>query len=191
MHVESLPIHGAHKLSLEPYADPRGFFARVYCAREFAAAGLPTSFVQSSLSRSRLRGTVRGLHFQWPPSREAKLVRCVSGAVHDVLLDLRPASPTFLATVALRLDATDGDAVYIPHGVAHGFQTLADDSDVLYAMTDFHAPELAAGVRWDDPAFGIRWPLDGATAISDRDRDCADFDRQAFAAEWRRRESGG
>ena len=112
------------------------------------------------------------------------------------LLDALIPVVTLLLVIAFSiylfgLDATNGDAVYIPHGVAHGFQTLADDSDVLYAMTDFHAPDLAAGVRWNDPAFGIRWPLADAAAISDRDRDCADFDRQAFAAEWQRREAGG
>lgn len=187
MRIEPLPLRGAWTLGLERHEDTRGFFARIFCAREFAEAGLPTQFVQSSLSRNRRRGTVRGMHFQWPPSREAKLVRCVAGALHDVLLDLRPDSPTYLRSVGVVLDAESGTAVHIPHGVAHGFQTLADDTDVLYSMSDFHEPALAAGFRWNDPAFAIDWPLAQAAAISDRDRDAADFERAAFEAEWHRR----
>jgi dTDP-4-dehydrorhamnose 3,5-epimerase len=189
MRIEPLPLAGACTLGLEPHEDARGFFARIFCAREFAAAGLPTAFVQSSLSRNRRRGTVRGLHFQWPPSREAKLVRCVAGALHDVLLDLRPGSPTYLQSIGVLLDAVVGTALFIPHGVAHGFQTLADDTDVLYSMTDFQEPGLAAGFHWKDPAFGIDWPFTEAAAISERDRDAAAFDRVAFEAEWRRREA--
>jgi dTDP-4-dehydrorhamnose 3,5-epimerase len=188
MRFEPLSLPGAHKLVLEPYVDSRGSFARTFCAREFASAGLPGHFVQASLSRTNARGTVRGLHFQWPPSSEAKIVRCVSGAVHDVLLDLRPESSTFLEHLTVTLAADHGDAVYIPHGVAHGFQTLRDATDVLYLMTDFYEADLAGGVRWNDPAFGVAWPIAEASEISERDRDCPDFDRATFVAEWRRRQ---
>src|SRR5690606_28442457 len=119
-----------------------------------------------------------GLHFQWPPSREGKLVRCEAGAVHDVIVDLRPEAASFGAHFALRLEAARGNALYVPPGVAHGFQVLADDTRVGYLMTDVHAPGLAGGVRWDDPAFGIEWPL-AVTEISPRDAAWPDFDPQA------------
>ncbi len=184
MHFRDTPIAGAVEVELEPQSDARGYFARSWCAREFAAAGLPGQIVQASVSHSPVRGTLRGLHFQRPPSREGKLVRCETGAVHDVMLDLRPDSASYLAHFALRLDAARGNAVYIPPGVAHGFQTLEDDTRVLYLMSDVHAPELADGVRWNDPAFGIEWPLPVA-AISARDRDCPDFDPAAHVARFR------
>jgi dTDP-4-dehydrorhamnose 3,5-epimerase len=171
---------------LDRKQDARGFFARTFCVNEFAAAGLATAAVQASVSYNERRGTVRGMHFQWPPSREDKLVRCVRGSVFDVLLDLRPDSPTYLQHRALALDEDNRDAVFIPHGVAHGFQTLADRTEVLYQMTDFFAPEINAGVRWDDPAFAISWPL-SEIVISERDAACADFDRAAFESELRRR----
>ncbi len=167
----------------------RGFFARSVCVREFQAHDVPAQFVQSSVSYNRRRGTVRGLHFQWPPSREGKLVRCLRGGIHDVLLDLRPAEPTYLKHRAVVLDQDNRDAVFIPPGIAHGFQTLADDTEILYQMTDFHAPELAAGVRWDDAAFGIRWPL-AEVVISERDATYPDFERQGFEAELARRTGG-
>jgi dTDP-4-dehydrorhamnose 3,5-epimerase len=182
MKFAPLGIAGAQLVQLEPHADERGSFARSYCEREFAAAGLPTQYVQSSLSVNARRGTLRGMHFQRPPSREGKLVRCVRGALHDVLLDLRPASPSYLQHLSVRLDDRVRDAVFIPHGVAHGFLTLADDTEVLYQMTDYYAPELAGGVRWNDPAFGIEWPDAGAITISERDAAYPSFDRRAFEA---------
>lgn len=182
-----LGIHQACLVKIERHADARGFFARTFCAGEFAREGLPTEIVQASVSFNSRRGTLRGLHFQWPPSREGKLVRCLRGAVFDVLLDLRPGSPTYLRHVAVSLDDENRDAVYVPHGVAHGFQTLVDSTEVLYQMTDVHAPELAAGVRWNDPAFGIEWPLKDAAHMSERDARYADFDSGAFKAELRSR----
>ena len=178
-------IAGAYEVDLDPHEDERGFFARTWCAREAAALGLPDRIVQASVSHNARRGTLRGLHFQWPPSREGKLVRCERGAVHDVLVDLRPDSASFLAHIALRLEAGPGNALYVPPGVAHGFQVLEDDTRVGYLMSDFHAPELAGGVRWDDPAFGVAWPLP-VTVISPRDRDYPDFDADAHAARFRR-----
>jgi dTDP-4-dehydrorhamnose 3,5-epimerase len=186
MFLQDLEIPGAVLVRLDRKQDARGFFARTFCVNEFAAAGLATAAVQASVSYNERRGTVRGMHFQWPPSREDKLVRCVRGSVFDVLLDLRPDSPTYLQHRALALDEDNRDAVFIPHGVAHGFQTLADRTEVLYQMTDFFAPEINAGVRWDDPAFAISWPL-SEIVISERDAACADFDRAAFESELRRR----
>jgi dTDP-4-dehydrorhamnose 3,5-epimerase len=174
-------------IGIEPLRDERGFFARTLCAREFADAGLSTAFVQSSTSFSERRGTVRGMHFQWPPSREAKLVRCVRGALIDVLLDLRPHSSSYLRHVAVELNAQNRGAVFIPHGVAHGFQTLADATEVHYQMTDWYAPELGGGVRWNDAAFGIQWPLETDIVISNKDEAYPDFDRRAFEEELRSR----
>jgi dTDP-4-dehydrorhamnose 3,5-epimerase len=191
MKIEPLPLPGAALVKLEPLQDERGFFARSACVRELRAHGLAGQFVQSSISWNPQRGTVRGLHFQWPPSQEAKLVRCVRGAIHDVLLDLRPGQPTYLSYVGVRLDQDNRDAVYVPPGVAHGFQTLADASEVLYQMTDFHDPGLAAGVRWNDPAFGIDWPLPQARVIAARDAGYPDFSPSGFAAELARRVAPG
>jgi dTDP-4-dehydrorhamnose 3,5-epimerase len=187
MRFEPLAIAGAALVIIERHQDSRGFFARTFCVDEFAAAGLPTRALQSSVSYNEHPGTVRGMHFQWPPSHEGKLVRCVRGRLRDVLLDLRPASPSYLQHVAIMLDEDNRDAVYIPPGIAHGFQTLLPGTEVLYQMTDRFAPELAAGVRWDDPAFAIRWEHMPQLTISERDAGYPDFDRQAFEAELTRR----
>lgn len=175
-------LPGVWQVHAEPRADARGDFTRLHSAPEFAALGLTAPMLQTSLSRTRLRGTVRGLHFQWPPSREAKLVRCTVGRILDVVVDLRPASPTYGRHLALELDAASLGGLYIPPGCAHGFQSLVDDAAVLYQMTDLYAPELAAGVRWDDPAFGIAWPLT-AVAVHERDAAYADFEPAAFRAQ--------
>jgi dTDP-4-dehydrorhamnose 3,5-epimerase len=156
-------------------SDDRGFFARTWCREEFARGGIAVDMVQASISHNRLAGTLRGMHFTWPPSLEAKLVRCERGQVRDVILDLRPASPAFLQHFAVTLDDEQRNALYIPQGVAHGFQTLADESTVLYMMTDFYRPELAGGVRFDDFAFGISWPL-AVSSIVERDHTYPDFD---------------
>lgn len=186
MQFESAQIKDAWVIDTNAHADPRGHFARAFCAREFVAQGLPASFVQSSLSFNRQRGTIRGLHFQWPPSAEGKLVRCVRGRVFDVMVDIRPDSVTFLRHVGLELSAERINAVYIPPGVAHGFQTLEDASEVLYEMTDFYVPSLSDGFPFDDPAFGVRWPVE-VTTVSDRDRDAPQFDKARYEAEYRRR----
>lgn len=180
MILRPAPLAGAFIVEIEPVADERGFFARTWCRREFAAAGIDLDIVQSSLSQSRLAGTLRGLHFQWPPSREAKLIRCQRGRIHDVLVDLRPASRTYRESFALTLDAERHNALFCPSGVAHGFQTLTPDSEVLYLMTDYYRPELYAGVRYDDPAFAVAWPL-AVSAIHERDRSYPDFDPAAHA----------
>ena len=177
-------IAGAHSVEIEPMADERGYFARAWCRREFADAGVDFEVVQCSLSGTRLAGTVRGMHFQWPPSREAKLIRCQRGRVHDVLVDLRPDSATYLATFAAVLDAGRHNALYCPTGVAHGFQALDDDVELYYMMSDVYRPDLYGGVRFDDAAFGIRWPLP-VRAIHERDRGYPDFDRGAHAERFR------
>jgi dTDP-4-dehydrorhamnose 3,5-epimerase len=187
MRFQALSIDGAVCVHVEARADGRGLFARTFCVEEFARAGLPTRFVQSSTSFNVRRGTVRGMHFQWPPSREAKLVRCVRGAIHDIMLDLRPESPTYLRHLAVVLDEDSRKAVFIPPGVGHGFQTLVDSSEVLYQMTDFYAPELASGYRWNDPTFGIEWPIGADVVISERDGTYGDFDSGEHALELARR----
>jgi len=183
MLFEALELSGAALVKMERHLDERGFFARSMCVEEFQAHGLPAAFVQSSVSWNRRRGTVRGIHFQWPPSREGKLVRCLRGAIYDVLLDLRPAEPTYLKHCSVTLNQDNRDAVFVPSGVAHGFQTLADDCEVLYQMTDAHAPALAAGVRWNDPAFGINWPVTGSIVIAPRDDAYPDFDSRDFESQ--------
>ena len=162
-------LKGAWIVEPEPHGDARGFFARTFCAREFEANGLATTFAQCSVSLNRARGTLRGLHLQIAPACEAKLVRCTSGALYDVIVDLRPDSPTFLQHLGVELTARNRRALYIPEMFAHGFQTLEDDTEVFYQISEFYAPELARGLRSDDPKLGIQWPLPIAT-ISDKDR---------------------
>lgn len=181
MRFTAADIPGVLVIDAEPQGDERGWFMRVWCTREFAAAGIPGPMVQTSLSCSRRRGTLRGLHFQLPPSREGKLVRCVQGELHDVLVDLRCESPTWLHSFAMRLSGGGPAAVYVPPGVAHGFQTLTDDTQVLYQMTDEYRPDLSTGVRWNDPALNLRWPLQ-PTVLSARDRNHPDLDVQHFQA---------
>jgi dTDP-4-dehydrorhamnose 3,5-epimerase len=152
----------------EPREDARGFFARTFCAREFAERGLVTQFVQCSVSSSRNRGTLRGLHYQQPPACEVKLVRCTAGALYDVIVDLRPGSPTYLRHVGVELTARNRKALYVPEMFAHGFQTLQEDTEVFYQISQYYEPERAAGVRFDDPKFAIQWPLP-VTTLSEKD----------------------
>jgi len=186
MRFEPLTLDGAWLVTPEMAKDQRGFFARVICVEEFAAHGINGAFVQSSISYNRLAGTHRGMHFQWPPSREAKLVRCLRGSVCDFLIDLRPDSATFLRHLQVTLDDQTRNAVYIPAGFGHGFQSLVDDAEVQYHMTDDFRPDLAGGFRWNDPAFGISLPL-AITAVAPRDVEYPLFDREAYEAEYRRR----
>lgn len=189
MYFDPLAIDGAMRVRIDSKPDLRGFFARTYCDQEFAAHGLPPTSVQCSISFNSKRGTVRGMHFQWPPSQEGKLVRCLRGQLLDVLLDLRPHSPSYLQHQAVTLDDSSRDAVFIPSGVAHGFQTLADSTEVLYQMSDVFVAELQSGFRWNDPGFGITWPL-LQIVISERDANYPDFDRTRYEAEYRRRQAG-
>lgn len=168
------PIAGAFLLEPERHVDERGSFSRLYCAREFGEHGLEPRLVQASLSTNTRRATLRGMHYSVPPHPEVKVVRCVRGAVHDVLLDLRADSPSYLDSFAARLTANNGHALYVPEGVAHGFLTLEDETDVLYQMSEFYDPGSARGVRWNDAAFRIRWPEE-PVVVSDRDRSYPDF----------------
>jgi dTDP-4-dehydrorhamnose 3,5-epimerase len=162
-------IASAYAMEMERYTDDRGSFARTWCQREFEVQGLPARLVQASISTNRSKGTLRGMHYSVPPRAEAKVVRCVKGAVYDVLLDLRKESPSYLVWVAETLTRDNGLAFFVPEGVAHGFQTLEDESDVLYQMSEFYDAACARGVRWNDPAFGICWPVD-EPILSLRDR---------------------
>ncbi len=174
-------LRGLQLLAMERHEDERGWFARSWCARELAAHGLEARLAQVSLSFNRRRGTLRGMHYQRPPHAEAKLVRCIRGAIWDVALDLRPESSTRGQWQAFELSAENGCALFLPKGFAHGFQTLLPDSEVLYHISTFHAPEAAAGVRYDDPAFGISWPLPVA-AIAPRDAAWPDYRSTAEAS---------
>lgn len=168
MIFHQLDIPGAFLLEPERVEDRRGFFARTYCRRELEARGLDPTVVQTSVSVNRLRGTVRGMHWQTAPYEEIKLVRATRGAIFDVILDLRPGSPTWKRHAGVELTADNRLSLYVPAGVAHGFQTLEDDTEVFYQMSEFYYPEAARGVRWDDPAFEIEWPL-AISMISERD----------------------
>jgi dTDP-4-dehydrorhamnose 3,5-epimerase len=163
-------LKGAYIIEPEPIDDERGFFARTFCQEEFAAHGLRTQFVQCSISFNKKKGTLRGMHYQVAPYEEAKLVRCTMGAIYDVIIDLRPGSLTSTQWVAVELTAQNRKMLYVPGGFAHGFQTLEDNTEVFYQMSEFYHPECARGVRWDDPAFGITWPLAEEPVLSEKDR---------------------
>lgn len=169
MRFTETPLAGAFVIAPEPIEDERGFFARAYCDDEFAARGLEHGFVQCNISFNRRAGTLRGMHLQAAPHGEAKLVRCTAGALFDVIVDLRPDSPTHLQWFGARLDARSRAMLFVPRGFAHGFQTLEDDTEVFYQMSTRHEPAAARGLRWDDPALGIRWPLPDPI-LSPRDR---------------------
>ncbi len=175
MIFRELEIPGAFIVEPVAMEDDRGFFARVFDNDEFALHGLGTTFEQWSISVNARAGTLRGMHFQTDPHAEAKLVRCTRGALYDVLVDLRPGSPTFKRWVAGELTADNRLWLYIPEGLAHGYQTLQDDTEVFYAISETHAPEAASGVRWDDPAFAIDWPPADELVMSDKDRSWPDF----------------
>lgn len=161
-------------VDVERQEDERGFFARVGCVDEFAASGITEQFPQVNLSHNAHRGTLRGMHYAVAPAAESKVVRCVVGAIHDVVVDVRPGSPTFGRWLGIDLSRANGRALYIPPGLAHGFLTLADDTDVLYLMGDVFRPESARGMRWDDPRFAVQWPF-APVVISERDRSYPDF----------------
>jgi dTDP-4-dehydrorhamnose 3,5-epimerase len=167
-------LQGAYLIEPELQHDERGFFARTWCQNEFAIKGLQTQWAQCNTSFNRQRGTLRGLHYQTAPHEEAKLVRCTMGAIYDVIVDLRVDSPTFRRWLAVELTAQNRLMLFIPTGFAHGFQTIADEVEVFYQMSACYAPECARGVRWDDPAFQISWPVE-RRIISERDRSFPDF----------------
>jgi len=172
-------LPGAWLIELEPHRDERGFFARAFCEEELAAHGLPTHFPQANLSRNDRQGTLRGMHYNAAPFREAKIVRCNTGAIWDAIVDLRVGSPTRLRWIGVELSAEKGNALFVPEGFAHGFIALQDRTDVHYLMSRSYLASAARGLRWDDPRIAIRWPL-APEVISARDRGYADFDEARF-----------
>lgn len=167
-------LRGAFVITPEKLEDERGFFARTWCAEEFQERGLEPRLAQCSISFNEKKGTLRGMHYQLAPYEETKLVRCTRGAIYDVMLDLRTGSPTYKHWLGMELTADNHRMLYIPRGLAHGFQTLHEHTEVFYQISESYVPESAAGVRWDDPAFDIEWPLE-ISAISERDASFANF----------------
>ncbi len=161
-------LAGAYVIQVEQLTDERGFFARSWCQRDFEAHGLNPRLAQCNISYNRRQDTLRGMHYQVAPHEEAKLVRCTQGAIYDVIVDLRPSSPTYLHYFGITLTPTERNMLYVPEGFAHGFLTLADDTEVFYQMSEFYVPGAACGFRWDDPAVGIAWPR-AVSVISERD----------------------
>jgi dTDP-4-dehydrorhamnose 3,5-epimerase len=162
-------LKGAYIIDLERREDDRGFFARAFCQREFEERGLKPNIVQASIASNRRKGTLRGMHFQFPPAAETKIVRCTRGAILDIIIDLRPESPTYLLHVAVELDADNRRSLYIPERFAHGYQVLEDDTDVSYEMSGSYTPSAECGLLYDDPRLGLFWPL-LVTVISAKDR---------------------
>lgn len=169
MHFHETKLPGAYVIDLEPFGDQRGQFARAWCSDEFARRGLVAEFMQANVSVNPHPGTLRGLHYQEPPHAEVKLVRCVRGAIWDVIVDLRARSPAYGEWIGVELSPTAMNMLYVPEGFAHGFQVLQEDSEVNYLVSSPYAPQAARGIRYDDPAIGVVWPLP-ATRISDADR---------------------
>lgn len=167
-------LAGAFVIEVEKIEDERGFFARTFDREEFASHGLNPNLAQCNVSFNKKKGTLRGMHFQAAPHEEAKLVRCTRGAMYDAIIDLRPESPTFRQWTSAELTAENRRMLYIPEGFAHGFQTLEDDTEVFYQMSEFFHPESGRGVRFDDPSFGVEWPP-GEKVISEKDRKYPDF----------------
>jgi dTDP-4-dehydrorhamnose 3,5-epimerase len=174
MKFTETPLQGAFIIDLEKRGDDRGFFARFFCEREYQQHGLNHKIVQANTSFSRYRGTLRGMHYQLAPKGEDKIVRCLKGSLLDVIIDLRPDSPTFLKHFRIELTAESRTMLYVPKGFAHGFLTLEDHTEAFYLVTEFYSPEHERGVRYNDPKFGIQWPLEPAV-ISDKDKAHADF----------------
>ena len=172
------PIRGAVVIDPQPRTDERGSFSRLWCEREFAAHGLKARFVQCNGSVSVRKGTIRGLHYQSEPHAEVKLVRCIRGSVFDVVVDVRPESETYLQWYAVELSAANGRMIYVDQGLAHGFLTLEDDSEVTYPVSEFYTPDAERGIRWDDPLFAIVWPVMSAFHLSPKDRTWPDFVRE-------------
>ena len=175
-------LPGAYIIELEPLKDERGFFARAFCRDEFEQYGLNSSVAQCNISFNRKKGTLRGMHYQVAPHSEAKLVTCVAGSMYDVIIDLRADSATYRQWLAIELSARERNMLYIPEGFAHGFQTLEGDTLVFYQMFQFYEPAASRGVRWDDPAFAIKWP-EGPRTLSERDKNYPDFEASSISSD--------
>jgi dTDP-4-dehydrorhamnose 3,5-epimerase len=174
MLFSQVKLKGAYIIKPEKRSDDRGFFARSWCQREFEEYGLNPRVAQSNIGFSKKKGTLRGLHYQIAPHEEVKLVRCTRGAIYDVIIDLRPESMTYKQWVGVELTGENHNLLYVPEGFAHGYQTLTDDTEIYYQTSQFYAPEFARGIRYDDPAFGIEWPMT-IESISDADRSWQDY----------------
>lgn len=182
MKFNQTPLQGAFTIDLEKRGDDRGFFARMFCENEFSAAGLETRFVQINNSLTGRRGTLRGLHYQLPPAGEVKVVRCVRGALWDVIVDIRPGSPTFGKWYGAELTAENRRMMYVPRGFAHAFLTLEDDTEAVYLVSAFYAPDRERGLRWNDPAINVDWP-EAPTEISQKDAAWPDLDPEFHGLE--------
>jgi dTDP-4-dehydrorhamnose 3,5-epimerase len=167
-------LKDTHIIEIEKLEDTRGFFARSWCRKEFDEHGLISTVVQANISWNKKKGTLRGMHYQIPPYEEVKLVRCSRGSIYDVIIDLRKDSPSYMQWLGVELTADDYKLLYVPGGFAHGFQTLEDDTEVVYQVSQFYTPGAETGLRWEDPAFSINWPLD-VQVISDKDRNWPDY----------------
>jgi dTDP-4-dehydrorhamnose 3,5-epimerase len=177
MYFTETEIPGAYVVELDKREDERGFFARGWCRNEFRQHGLAENVSQVNISYNRHRHTLRGFHYQVEPAREDKLLRCTRGAIHDVMIDLRPDSPTYMRHISLALSAENYKMLQVPKGCANAFLTLADDTEVTYLVSEFYTPSAERGIRWNDPAFGIRWPIARPAVISDKDRSWPDYVR--------------
>ena len=182
MQFLATPLADAFVVELDLRGDQRGFFARLFCENEFASAGLHSHFVQVNNSLSSRKGTLRGLHYQLAPAAEVKLVRCIRGALYDVIVDIRPDSPTYCRWFGAELSAANRRMMYVPRGFAHAFITLADETEAIYLVSDFYSPDCERGLRWNDPRFAIQWPLQ-PVEISEKDSNWPDFDPSFHAVE--------
>lgn len=174
MRFSETRLEGAYIVEIEKLQDNRGFFARSWCKKEFEAQGLISRVVQANVSSNKKKGTLRGMHYQFAPYEETKLVRCTRGAIYDVIIDLRPDSPTYAQWIGVELTAENYKMLYVPENFAHGFQTLANDTEIIYQVSQFYTPGSEGGIRWNDPAFAIKWPLE-VQVISDKDKSWVDF----------------
>lgn len=168
-------LKGAFVIKLEKYSDDRGFFSRAWCQKEFKEQGINSRFVQANIGFSKNSGTIRGIHYQIAPFEEAKLVRCIRGAIFDVVLDLRPELPSFKQWFGVELSDENRKMLYVPEGCAHGYQTLVDNTEVFYQVSQVYSPESERGIRWNDPEFDIEWPIDEDLVISEKDQNWPDF----------------
>ena len=177
MEFTETPLAGAWVVDVSPMSDDRGFFARAWCADEFAEHSMEPKLVQANMSHNHMKGTLRGMHYQVSPYEETKFVRCIRGAIYDVIIDLRPESKTYRQWFGAELTAENRKALFVPRGFAHGFQTLSDDAEVFYQVSEFYTPGAESGIRYSDPAFNIKWP-EAVTVISEKDANWPDFDQQ-------------
>ena len=175
MNIQKTAVDGACLLEFQAYEDERGYFTRAFCAKEFAKAGLPLKIVQANLAGSVTKGTLRGMHYQVAPYEEAKLIRCIRGSIFDVVVDIRPASATYGSWFGAELNAENRLMMFVPNGCAHGYLTLANDSEVYYLVSEFYESSAERGIRWNDPTFNVQWPITEELILSDKDRAWPDF----------------